>query len=717
MEFVLDLSERLAKETQEGHSSLRKNVIFLYLQAVYGKFLHIVNKIEFGVNMQKAGNYLKDLFTNNEEPDIKFAVEIVKECVEYRLMEENWELKQNKLMKAVVEKMDSMHRKLISNLNVWIKEKISAFEVVKFISSNDLNELPKELEKMLRNVGGRTLISLCETGDSEDFDVLFKQPHFCSLYSELVTKFHSELHSVEIALTTELANICIPAVEEMGKNPTSRKKFSDTAAEIILRVVEKRESVFRNLTQGTVEVSYFHVLEKRAEVLKLFRLKPEKEKEFIERLIQTRVDEISFFNQFLSDLRGFCQMLKDTELVDTKKMEALIENHKAISAKKLSEIVVPISLNSIRLNRSHQPQLNYSYLGETLMNLIGLQPTVEKCQQSSSFCKLKRGTADLKIFVDLAVLSTGDSPMEREKVHSFHTASLGFASLIFIPKEIQFSQLIKRLKDLEENFEGDLNLNEKLRDSRRNLEWLKSVSKKQGSSEETSMKMASAILKQGVLTVMKPAIHTTDFKSHDLVSIKIPGVEHKKKRGWKTLLFSEILELQSRLILVGGSADEERYLVEQFLELIENLQRLGDVFLDVLHLGCHFFENVTLEFSNNPDKVCCFTKKGTKLVAFTQHEMKHDCMTDCIVKVTRVFEKCYKSWTMFIEDERSRIYILNFFTTKQIVQLQSELFKVSKSLKAVQHILLPLISLINEDCNIKMIKEVIFADKEIVTGE
>lgn len=68
----------------------------------------------------------------------------------------------------------------------------------------------------------------------------------------------------------------------------------------------------------------------------------------------------------------------------------------------------------------------------------------------------------MKIFVDLAVLATGDSPMEREKVHSFHTASLGFASLIFIPKKIQFSQFIKRLKDLEENFEGDLNLNEKL---------------------------------------------------------------------------------------------------------------------------------------------------------------------------------------------------------------------------------------------------------------
>lgn len=51
------------------------------------------------------------------------------------------------------------------------------------------------------------------------------------------------------------------------------------------------------------------------------------------------------------------------------------------------------------------------------------------------------------------------------------------------------------------------------------------------------------------------------------MSIKIPSVEHKKKRGWKTLLFSEILELQSRLILVGGSADEERYLVEQFLEV------------------------------------------------------------------------------------------------------------------------------------------------------
>lgn len=39
-------------------------------------------------------------------------------------MEENAELKQNKLMKAVVEKMDSMHRKVISNLQVWIKEKV-----------------------------------------------------------------------------------------------------------------------------------------------------------------------------------------------------------------------------------------------------------------------------------------------------------------------------------------------------------------------------------------------------------------------------------------------------------------------------------------------------------------------------------------------------------------------------------------------------------------
>lgn len=49
-------------------------------------------------------------------------------------------------------------------------------------------------------------------------------------------------------------------------------------------------------------------------MLKLFRLKPEKEKEFFKRLIQTRVNEISFFKQFLNDLRGFCQMLKDTEL-------------------------------------------------------------------------------------------------------------------------------------------------------------------------------------------------------------------------------------------------------------------------------------------------------------------------------------------------------------------------------------------------------------------
>lgn len=72
------------------------------------------------------------------------------------------------------------------------------------------------------------------------------------------------------------------------------------------------------------------------------------------------------------------------------------------------------------------------------------------------------GPADLKVFVDLAILSAGDEPMERNKVHCFHTAGLGFAPLIFIPKAISFTQLMRRIKDLEEKITDDVSLNDKL---------------------------------------------------------------------------------------------------------------------------------------------------------------------------------------------------------------------------------------------------------------
>jgi hypothetical protein len=66
------------------------------------------------------------------------------------------------------------------------------------------------------------------------------------------------------------------------------------------------------------------------------------------------------------------------------------------------------------------------------------------------------------VFVDLAILSCGDEPIEKNKVHCFYTAGLGFAPLIFIPKEISFKLLMRKIKDLEENLEEDGSLNDKM---------------------------------------------------------------------------------------------------------------------------------------------------------------------------------------------------------------------------------------------------------------
>lgn len=70
-----------------------------------------------------------------------------------------------------------------------------------------------------------------------------------------------------------------------------------------------------SLTQGTIQVGYLKDVHKEKELyLNLFRLRTDIEKEFIDRLIQARMTEIRFFENFLRDIQELNQLLTDTEL-------------------------------------------------------------------------------------------------------------------------------------------------------------------------------------------------------------------------------------------------------------------------------------------------------------------------------------------------------------------------------------------------------------------
>lgn len=76
-------------------------------------------------------------------------------------------------------------------------------------------------------------------------------------------------------------------------------------------------------------------------------------------------------------------------------------------------------------------------------------------------------TQELKVLVDLALISAGESNMETDRISSLHTSCLGFAPLIFDLEEseeqkVNFDDLVKACEPVWKAVETDPSLPKKL---------------------------------------------------------------------------------------------------------------------------------------------------------------------------------------------------------------------------------------------------------------
>ena len=74
---------------------------------------------------------------------------------------------------------------------------------------------------------------------------------------------------------------------------------------------------------------------------------------------------------------------------------------------------------------------------------------------------------ELKVLVDLALITAGESDMETDRISSLHTSCLGFAPLIFDLKEtkdhkVSFDQLMEACDPVWKAVEADKTLPKKL---------------------------------------------------------------------------------------------------------------------------------------------------------------------------------------------------------------------------------------------------------------
>ncbi|WAR07200.1 R213A-like protein [Mya arenaria] len=130
---------------------------------------------------------------------------------------------------------------------------------------------------------------------------------------------------------------------------------------------------------------------------------------------------------------------------------------------------------------------------------------------------LSAGQKELKVFVDLAMMSAGEERLNIAKVQCLHSAVLGYSPLIFDLDETDcnYTRLLEMCKVVWKELAVNPKLPKQLLDTNRELEWLKDIKKAHGSVEVTSLMQAEAINAEGIYTVGKGAWKGSD--SSDMV--------------------------------------------------------------------------------------------------------------------------------------------------------------------------------------------------------
>jgi hypothetical protein len=73
------------------------------------------------------------------------------------------------------------------------------------------------------------------------------------------------------------------------------------------------------------------------------------------------------------------------------------------------------------------------------------------------------GLKELKVFVDLASISAGEGDMEIAKVNCLHSATTGYAPLIFnLEKECDSKMFLEKCQEVWKELDANPNLPEKL---------------------------------------------------------------------------------------------------------------------------------------------------------------------------------------------------------------------------------------------------------------
>ncbi|XP_041354620.1 E3 ubiquitin-protein ligase rnf213-alpha-like [Gigantopelta aegis] len=329
---------------------------------------------------------------------------------------------------------------------------------------------------------------------------------------------------------------------------------------------------------------------------------------------------------------------------------------------------------------------------------------------------MKDGLKELKVFVDLAYISAGEGDIEIHKVNCLHAATTGYAPLVFdCDEQCDYAKFFERCKLMWRELQTNPDLPQKLRDTAQHLEWLKEVSQSHGSVEVTSLSQAEMINSKGVYHIGNINDNTVlpqlDFDNVISLHVMPDCAAGDVKNVVRKYSYNQLVDLQSRLMLVAGRAQKGKETVDQFMMILDGIVRLAKFYIKLISDGCVLFKCWNAEFFCEKSRyACAILSFGESSEPLKGYRRNHQ-LEDFINALANVFEDCHMEWLKYLSDKRDQYLELNFFTISQLVFLQKELIKIGTNVEP-SDLVFPLLSLIKSECSMSDIQHAMQSAKD-----
>ncbi|KAK7478896.1 hypothetical protein BaRGS_00029877, partial [Batillaria attramentaria] len=307
-----------------------------------------------------------------------------------------------------------------------------------------------------------------------------------------------------------------------------------------------------------------------------------------------------------------------------------------------------------------------------------------------------KGVKELNVFVDLALISAGDEAWAIGRVNCFHAAATGYAPLIFTEMK-SCVQLLQQCPLVFKNVAAHPTLPEKLKTASQHLNWFKNVQKSHGSVEKTSLAQVGNIIDRGVFTNLHSVIQLLVSEETEDESAVTESEDSEHKTPPKVYTYEELLDLQSRLMLVAGQEDKGREkFVDRFITIMDSLLRLGKTYVRLCDDGCVLFLDWTVKFLCDSSRPVCCISQFAEQGQLKGRRGENAALEHFIAGVASFLEECHSDWLQHLNQKRNTYPELNVYTVEQLVFLQKQLVRVSSG--DVSELVYPMLSLLKSQC-------------------